>query len=63
MNPTRKRIVSPDRPTFNDVANLLSVSGVSVMAGSPTTLVHVVGQVSAKTAIILLDMGAEIVDI
>jgi len=62
MEYTRKRIVSPDRPTFNVVANVLSVAGVSVNAGSPVTLVHVVGQVSPKTAEALLELGAEIID-
>jgi hypothetical protein len=63
MNYTRKRIISPDRPTFNAVANLLSVAGVSVNAGSPITLVHVVGQVSPKTTEALLELGAQIIDI
>lgn len=63
MNYTRKRIVSPDRATFNIVANMLSVAGVSVNAGSPITLVHVVGQVSPKTTEALEELGVEIIDI
>lgn len=61
MNPTRTRIISPDRPTFNVVAQALSVAGVSVMAGSPITLTHVVGSVSPKTTTALEELGATIV--
>lgn len=61
MNPTRIRIVSPDRATFDEVARQLSIQGVSVMAGSPITLNHIVGRISPKAEAALEELGATLV--
>lgn len=59
--PTRTKVISPDKSTFDAVSKLLSRLGVSVMASSNTTHTHLTtSRITDKTRGMIMDLGAEI---